>query len=102
MTVTELLAALAFGLFFSLAGILSLRIIFNEKFRQWFLRKTQRRSLPLAWWRIPLKKSEVKFWRRTNEGTLLAGAVLIALIFLPVGLIMLVVVVVNAITMLLQ
>lgn len=102
MTELELIAAFALNLFFLFLGGLSLRIIFDEKFRKWFLKRVWRHQSVTSWWGPPLKKSKVKFLKMTNEGTLLAGAALIALIFLPIGSFMLIALIINAITMLLQ
>jgi hypothetical protein len=83
----DLIAGFFIGLAFVAAGVFSLLMIFNPQLRSWYLKRSERRR----WHLWPVKKSDVQLRRETGEGFLLAGSVLIALIFLPLGLIMLIV-----------
>ena len=83
----DTIAGLLISLLFVAYGGFSLLILLNPKVRLWYLRRSERKR-----WRImPVKKSEVQERRSLTEGVALAGSIVIALIFLPMGLIMLVV-----------
>jgi hypothetical protein len=84
---SDLIAGFLIGISFVSAAVFSLLMIFDPKIRRWFLKKTERQR-----WRIwPVKKSGAQQRREVGEGMILAGAVLITLIFLPIGLIILIV-----------
>jgi hypothetical protein len=102
VTFAELIAAFALNFFFLFAGVFSLCFIFKENFQNWFLKKIRNHQSRNGFWGKPLKKSQLKLRRQINKGSLLAGAVLIALIFLPCGILMLVALIINVVTMLLQ
>jgi hypothetical protein len=83
----DLIASPFVSLLFIAAGVYSLLIIFNKRVRTRFLKHGERQS----WHILPVKKSDVQQRRELSEGTTLAGAIIVVLIFLPLGLIMFVV-----------
>lgn len=79
------IAGVLISLLFVTYGSFSLLVLFNSKVRIWYLKRGERKR-----WRIvPVKKSAVREPRSLNEGALLAGFIVTALIALPLGLIML-------------
>ena len=82
----ESIAGLLISLLFVAYGGFSL-LLFNPKARLWYLKRSERKG-----WRImPVKKSAVQESRSLGEGVLLAGSIVAALIFLPMGLVMFIV-----------
>src|SRR5687768_17388188 len=83
----ESIAGLFMSLLFVAYGGFSLLVLFNPKTRLWYLKRNERKK-----WRImPVKKSLVQESRSLSEGVLLAGSIVVALIFLPMGFILLVI-----------
>src|SRR5688572_17444072 len=80
----ESIAGLLISVLFVVYGGFSLLILFSPETRQWYLKRSERKR-----WRImPVRKSVVQENRSLGEGALLAGSIIISLIFLPMGLIM--------------
>ena len=79
------IAGVLIGLLFVAYGSFSLLVPFNSKVRLWYLKRSERKR----WHIVPVKKSAVQERRSLDEGVLLAGSILTALIALPLGLIML-------------
>lgn len=97
MRFLELLIALALSLCFLFAGLLSLRIIFVENFRRRVLKRMRREHFGNTLSEEKLTKSTAKTLIRVADGNLLAISVLVALIFLPIGLLMFIILIINAV-----
>ena len=83
----ESIAGLLTSVLFVVYGGFSLLILFRPRTRQWYLKRGERKR-----WRImPVRKSAVRESRSFGEGALLAGSIIVSLVFLPMGLIMFIV-----------
>ena len=81
------IAGVLISLLFVAYGSFSLLVLLNPKVRSWYLKRSERNR----WHMLPVKKSSVQERRSRDEGLLLAGSIITALIALPLVLLMLLV-----------